>query len=212
MKLLNYEAVQYNKNSNLVVLKLEGEVANLEDFSLPFAKKEGIKKLDVRFPKTTLIYYAIVPATISSIKFYYFNTSTTEFKPMTISIKVEDETVSTQSDIRPSEDKNKKIKIALIAIATLLLLSLYVWKKSILALIFAALFFFYGVYLLIPIEKVCVKKGSKIYILPTKQSTVFEISKAKKVYEVLNHVGKYVKIKLSNERVGWVKNEDICKN
>jgi hypothetical protein len=67
-------------------------------------------------------------------------------------------------------------------------------------------------YLMIPIKKVCVKRGAKIYILPTKQSTVFKINPQSKVYEELNRVGEYIKVKLSKEKIGWVRDEDLCKN
>ena len=212
LKILDHESVQYNKSDNLIVMKLRGELANLEDFSLPYAKKEGVKEKNLSFPSSTIIYYAIVPNSLDSVKFSYFDTRKNEFKTLFIPVVVKDESVSTQSDIRPSEDKNKKIKIILFAVVGVVLILLFILKRSIAALIFGAGFLVYAGYLMIPMKKVCVKPGSRIYILPTRQSTVFEKNERRKIYEELNRVNGYVKIKLSDKKVGWVKDEDTCKD
>ena len=212
LKILDHESVQYSKNDNLIVMKLQGELANLEDFTLPYAKKEGLKEKNLSFPSSTIIYYAIVPNSLDRVSFSYFDTKNNEFRTLFVPIVVKDESVSTQSDIRPSEDKNKKVKILLFALAGGVLILLFILKRSIAALIFGIGFLLYAGYLMIPMKKVCVKPGSRIYILPTRQSTVFEKNARRKIYEELNRVNGYVKIKLSDKKVGWVKDEDTCKD
>jgi hypothetical protein len=212
LELLEHESVQYNRELNLVVMKLQATVANLEDFSLPMAKKEGIKKYRLQFPEATLLYYAMIPKNITELKFSYFNVTHKEFRTLSLPVIVRDESVSTQSDIKPTEDKNKKIKIIVFGSIGALLFIYFLFKRSWLALLLSIAALSYMAYLMIPIKKVCVKRGAKIYILPTKQSTVFKINPQSKVYEELNRVGEYIKVKLSKEKIGWVRDEDLCKN
>jgi len=212
LSILSHESVQYNKERNLVVLRLEAQQGNLEDFALPFAIKQGIKEQNLSFPTSRIVYYAIIPANLEELRFSYFDTKSHEFRTLSAPVVVVDETVSTQSDIKPTEDKHKKIKVAIVFGLTILFVVLFFIKKSYLALLAALAFAALGAYLSIPIKKVCVKPGSRIYILPTKQSTIFEINRERKVYEELNRVGDYVKIKLSNQKVGWVKDEALCEN
>jgi hypothetical protein len=212
LHILSYEAIQYSKNENMVVLYIQAKLANLEDFTIPFAKKEGVKERNLSFPISTITHYAIISASLDELRLSYFDSNTYEFRSFMIPVKVADESVSTQSDIKPTESKNKKIKIAIALVATLLFLALFFFKKSLPALLAALLFAAIGGYLAIPLKKVCLKRGGRIYILPTRQSTIFKINPQHATYEELNRVGGYVKIKLSDQKVGWVKDEDLCQD
>ncbi len=212
LQLIKHEEVQYNANYNLVVLKLSSILGNLEDFHLPWAKKEKVKELDLSFPKTSAIYYAIVPATLSQLHFSYFNTEKREFRTLRFDIHVKDETVSTQSDIKPAQDKYHLLKLILLGVTGGILLALGIFKRSFLGFLFGVGMLAYMGYMLMPMQKICVKKGSRIYILPTRNSTAFAILPHSKIFLKLNEVDGYAKIKLSNDKIGWVKDEDICKD
>ncbi len=206
------KSVQFNKNLNLVVLKLASNMGNLEDFTIPVAQKGEIKEFNESFPHAEAIYYAFVPANITQLKLSYFDTQKREFKKLLYTIHVKDEIVSTQSDLNPSQDKNRTLKIAIAFGVGVLLLLLTIWFKSILAALLGVALILYGGNLLIPLQKVCLKAQSKIYILPTKNSTIFRINTQKREYIKLNEVNGYTKIELDKKLVGWVKNEDLCKN
>lgn len=206
------KSVQFNKKLNLIVLKLSGKVANLEDFNLSSAQKGEIKEYNESFPNVQAIYYAFVPSDITQLKMSYFDTKKREFKKLIFPIQVKDEIVSTQSDLNPSQDKNRTLKIAIAFGVGVLLLLLTIWLKSIFTALLGVALILYGGYLLIPLQKVCLKAQSKIYILPTKNSTIFRINTQKREYIKLNEVNGYTKIELDKKLVGWVKNEDLCKN
>jgi len=212
LELLQHKEVQFNKELNLVVMKIRGEMANLEDFRVPFAKKQHIKDINDSFPTMTILYYAFIPSSITKLRVSYFDSSLREFKSIFFDIVVRDQTVSTQSDINPNEDKNKIIKIAVVLTLSLLLLLWGIWKRSWIAVLAALAGMLFGGYLALPMKKVCVRGGSKIYILPTKNSTVFEINPTDKVYIKLNETNDYIKIKIDDQKVGWVKDEDLCQN
>ncbi|MRI83165.1 MAG: hypothetical protein C6I00_01965 [Nitratiruptor sp.] len=212
LKVFDYEAVQYSKRSNLVLLKMRARLANLEEFSLPFATKEGIKELNITFPTSQMVYYAIIPASMERLRFTYFNTKAKEFRAISLPIRVIDESVSTQTDIRPVEDKNKRLKVALLFAVGALFLLLAIWRRSLLLFLLALVAGGIGGTMLVPMKQVCVRAGTKIYLLPTRQSTIFEITKEPRIYEELNRIDGYTKIKLSKERVGWIADERRCQD
>ena len=206
------KSVQFNKNLNLVVLKLSATLGNLEDFHIKVATKEQIKEFNETFPYANAIYYAFIPAYITQLKFSYFDTRKREFTREVFTIRVKDEIVSTQSELNPAHDKNKTLKITLTISLGILFLLIAFWIRSGTVGFFAALLLLYGAYLFIPLQKVCVKAQSKIYILPTKNSTVFRLNPTKRDYIKLNQIDGYTKIEIDKQLVGWVKNEDLCKN
>ncbi len=212
LQILTYKSIQFNQNLNLIVIKLKSNLGNLEDFTIPYAKKGEIKEINESFPLTQIIYYAFLPSTINELRFSYFNTQKREFQKLSFPIKVKDEIVSTQSDINPAEDKNKTLKIAIFLSLGAILLLVALWTRSFFSAILAIFSLLYAGYLSMPLKRVCLKRDSKIYILPTKNSTIFRINRQRKRYIKLKEVGKYVKIELENNKVGWVKDEDLCKN
>ena len=76
----------------------------------------------------------------------------------------------------------------------------------------ALILIIYIVYLLIHAQIVCIKQGSDIQILPIPQGVVFEHTNKILNLEKLVEKQGYTKIKLQNNKVGWVNNEDICSN
>ena len=64
-------------------------------------------------------------------------------------------------------------------------------------------------YLFIPNEKVLLKKDINIYILPTKNSTVYKKLDSKEVVEIINKKNNFVKVIFTNENIGWVKKSDM---
>ncbi len=211
-KLKEYQAVQYDENQNLIVINVEANLSNLEDFHLDYVNKEGIEELNTTFPITNMTYFAIVPSYMKNFQFSYFNLNKNRFEKISKSIDVKDEIVSTQSDIRPSENSHKTVKIIIFLSLATLFLIIAIFKKSISVLLIALLFGGYAAYLSIPVETVCVKQNSKVSLLPTKNSTIFYITNYNFKTKKLNDVNGYIKIELPNGRIGWVKDEDICKN
>ncbi|BCD68195.1 hypothetical protein [Nitratiruptor sp. YY09-18] len=212
LQIISHKSVQFDKNNNLIVLKIKGKYANLEDFYIPFALKQHKKELQEDFPTATLLYYAFIPANITKFRISYFNTDSRDFHKLFFDIIVRDEIVSTQSDLNPTEDKNKKIKIIGTLFVSVLFLIIAILKRSYLLGFLTLLVAGIAIYIAIPLQKICVKQGAKIYILPTKKSTVFEINHHQRSYMKLNEVNGYSKIKLDEKKVGWVRDEDLCKN
>ena len=208
----NFQISPYDKENNLVVLNIEANLSNIEDFHLNFVKKGWFEDFNQTslFVKTS--YFAIVPTYIKKFKFSYFNTQKNRFEYFQKKIEIKNDSVVTQTDIRPSEDSHKIIKILVFFFIAILFLIIAIFKKSFSYLFLAFIFGGYGAYLSFPIKTICIKKGAKVSILPTKNSTIFFISKSRLKVKRLNHIDGYSKIELPNKKIGWVKDEYSCKN
>ena len=68
----------------------------------------------------------------------------------------------------------------------------------------------YTLYLSIPEQEVCIKAGSNIYLLPVENGTIFETTPRKYHLPKEGSVTNFTKVKLQNDKIGWVKNEDTC--
>jgi uncharacterized protein YgiM (DUF1202 family) len=64
---------------------------------------------------------------------------------------------------------------------------------------------------MIPNSKVKVAKNTYIYILPTKNSTVFHITNKDHTVEILKKKAKFSKVLFENQAIGWIKNENLHK-
>lgn len=62
----------------------------------------------------------------------------------------------------------------------------------------------------IPAKEVCIKEGAKLHLLPVDNGTIFETTTSKLMLTKEGSTKGYTKIKLTNEKIGWVNNEDIC--
>jgi len=207
-----FQAAQYDLENNLIVIKISGYGANLEDFNIPFAKKQGIEDFDSSNLAYKMTYYAIIPAYHKNFRFSYFDLKRNRFAHYAHPIKVRDETVSTQSDIKPTEGGHKVLKIAIALSAGALFLIIFFFKRSWSIFFLSMASLLYGLYLLIPVKEVCIQKNAKVRLLPTQNSTIFFITTQSFKTKLLNSRNGYVKIELPNGKIGWVKNEHICKN
>jgi hypothetical protein len=156
-----------------------------------------------------MYFHTIIPNNKEEFKFKYFNLIEDNFKYISIPIVVKDSSVSTQIDLNPKDSPFRKYKIILYGSLFLLFLIIYIWRKRfsyvLVVVIFGGLF----LYEIKPIGKVTVKGDVKIRILPTKNSTIILKTTSKiKAEKILQRNG-FIKIIFNNNKIGWIKNEDI---
>jgi hypothetical protein len=140
--------------------------------------------------------------------FYYYNTQCDNYEKIIVPINLKEETISTQTNLNP-EDKTifTPLNIFLLCIIALLLIIFLVYQK-IWLIIPPLLLSIYLIYLNLPKGNAYLKRGAKVYILPTSHSTVFYISPIGTKVKILKKEKNYTKIRLNN-KIGWVKNEDL---
>lgn len=211
-KLVDYKTTAYNQESNIVVFTIKATRCNIATFSLQNALKQGFESKLPNVGESQMTYYAIIPNTEQTLDFTIFNLRKNRYESITIPIVVDDDAVSTQSDLSPTDSRHTELKVGAAAILSVLLLSLYYWRRWRGYLIASIAPLFYVVFALLPNSNVCVKKDSPIYLLPIKNGTVFETTVQEENLEAENTVGEFTKLRLGENKVGWVHERDLCSN
>lgn len=209
-ELLEYKTTNYDKKHNIVVFIAAAKNCDIKSFSLKNVYKQGIESQTESIFESKLTYYAVIDKEIQNFSFSYFNLKENSFKIINIPIIVDDDSVTTQSDLKPKDQSKEMLKMSIAAVVALIGLIFILLRKKYIYLVFIVFPLAYIAYLAIPQKDVCIKQGAKIYLLPVYNGTIFETTEAKIYLQKEGNVKEFVKVKLKNERIGWVKNEDLC--
>ena len=208
-----YKTKQYNNNEALTIIDIDGINSNLEDFKLKNIAEQGVSAIKELDATQNLVYYFVTPIYQKNLIFTYYNSATKSFKDIKVPLILQNELVSTQTDLNPNDstfEKYKKIA-ALVLFGILFLLTL--WKRKKILIFFTIISFMIALFYNLPNAKGVVKKDSFVYILPTKNSTIFfKIENEQKV-EILEKKNGFIKILgLENGFIGWIKEESFGTN
>ncbi|EQB39996.1 hypothetical protein M947_02945 [Sulfurimonas hongkongensis] len=211
-ELLEFKTTAYDDDHNIVVFVATATNCDIASFELKDAYKQGIESITESHFNSKLVYYAVIKKDIENLSFSYFNLLQNNFVRLNIPIIVDDDSVTTQTDLKPKDQSHDRVKMLLASAIALIAFLLILWRKKYIYLVFILIPLTYVIYIAIPSKEVCIKVGSKIYLLPVHNGTIFE--KTNTVYHLQKEgsVKDFVKVKLKNEKIGWVKNEDICKD
>lgn len=210
-KVIDYKTTAYNQESNIVVFTIKAMRCNIASFSLPNAIKQGFESKLPNTNESTMTYYVIIPNNQATLEFTIFNLQKNRYESITIPIVVDDDTVSTQSDLSPTDVRHTELKVGAAAIVGVIFIALYYWRRDKWYIILSVLPLFYVVYMFLPNSDICVKKGASVHLLPIKNGTIFETTTQEESLEVENTVGEFKKVHLNNT-VGWVHERDLCSN
>ncbi len=211
-RVLEYKTSQYDNQHNIVVFSAEAKMANLENFSLNVATKEGIDSYEADLPYSKITYYAVVSKQLNELKFSYFNLNTRRFQDLVIPIVVENDRVSTQTDLAPTQNTHSFQKMVIAGAISAIGLILFLLRRKKFYLLIFLLPLFFIAKLAVPIQHVCIKEDSNIYLLPMRNGTIFEQVPYRFTTELLGETQGFTKIRMQNNQIGWVKDEDLCKN
>lgn len=200
---------QYDNNRLLVLIELEAQEGNLEDFDLKRFQDKGIESFSEEYPYQKIFYYLIIPNHIQEIKFNYYNIAQNKFEDIEIPIIIKTELISTQTDLNPQNSSLLTYKKIFFGLLFILFLFLYYLKRRLVYIIFAIFSAALLIQYILPNPKATIDKDTKVFILPTKKSTIFKIADKKETIEILNHKQGFVKILFPNQTIGWVKKNDI---
>lgn len=210
LEIKEYKTKVYNPQYNIVIFSAQASRANLEDFNLTIAKKQGFESLNSNIDTSSMTYFAIIPKKIESLEFTYFNLKQNKFVPLLIPIIVADDSVSTQTDLTPIDHTHTQLKIAVALGFSIIGLIILIIRRKWAYLVMVIVPLIYVAYAAIPVQYACIKAGSNIYLLPMENGTIFETTPSQYSLEVQGDIDNYVKVKLHNDKIGWVRNDDIC--
>ena len=210
-EVLEYKTTSYDEQHNIIVLVATATNCDISAFKLQNVFRQGIESMTESHFDSKIIYYAVINKELEEFSFSYFNLKKNDFSRVNIPIIVTDDSVTTQSDLKPKDQSRERLKMTIAAIFALVAIIFILWRKKYIYLVFIIIPLAYIAYLAIPSKEVCIKVGSKIYLLPVHNGTIFERTSSVYHLQKEGSVKDFVKIKLQNEKIGWVKNEDICK-
>ncbi len=203
------DAKKYDKKHNILTFDAEAEHCNINAFKLHDVEDQGFESVKDGIKTASMTYYAVVPKKYEKLEFTYFDLEKERYMKVRIPIEVIDDSVSTQSDLKPTENKNYIIKMAVAAVIIVIaLIFLIVYRKWWIAVFIIVP----GVYIALqaaPAENICVNADTPVYLLPIENATVFDKVSAQSSFEVKHSVKGYKQIAY-NKKIGWISEDDIC--
>ncbi len=212
MKVKNSQVSNYDEKNNMVILNIEAFEANLENMKIYGAIESGVDTLSRKFAKVSAEFYIVVPAKTKKLRFTYFNTIKKQYVFINISTTLKDASIATHSELNPKEDSFEKLKKYAMIMLSLFFAIMFLFKRDLFYLVLATISVITFLSLFIPHKKVCVSQGTPLYILPTQTSTVGTKIDKEMHTSLLGTRGVYSKIEYKDGLIGWIKNENICKN
>ena len=209
-EIVEYKTTNYDNKHNIIVLVAAAQNCNIEKMSFKGVYKQGIESVTSSYFDSRITYYLVIDEEIENFTFSYFDLIKNRFIRINIPIIVDDDSVTTQSDIKPKDQSREILKMKIAAGVALVGFIFILWRRKYVYLVLILIPLIYIIYLSIPEKEICIKSGSQIHLLPVDNGTIFDTTSSKLYLQKEGSTKTFVKVKLQNEKIGWVKNEDIC--
>lgn len=208
-----FKTKQYNNDNALTIIDLDAINSNLSDFKLKNIEEQGLSSIKEWENIENMVYYFVTPIFQKNLVFTYFNTSTNSFKEIKVPLILQNELVSTQTDLNPNDSTFEKYKKIAAIVVFVIFLLIYILKRWKIVLFFTLISLVVAVLYNLPNKKGLIKTDSYIYILPTKNSTIFFKTEKDEKVEALEKRENFVKVLgVDSDFIGWVKEESFEKN
>jgi len=208
--ILEYKTTVYDNTHNIVIFVASAQNCDIEKIHFNDVYKQGTESESGTYDDVKITYFLVIDKTIENFSFSYFNLLKNDYIQVTIPIIVNDDSVTTQSDLRPRDQSHDTIKMYIAAAVAFVGFLLILIRRRYLYLVLIIIPLIYIIYLAIPQKKICIKEGAQIYLLPVKNSTIFETTHTQYHLTKEGQVQNFIKVKLTNNKIGWVKHEDTC--
>ena len=189
-----------------------GQESNLEDLHLPSV---GIYQkpiyLEINHSQQYLEYEILVPTSFSILKFDYYSLSSNKFEIIKLPIVLQEDLLSTQYGISPHLSGNISYQKVLVILGILVCFVLFYLTRHIVFILFGTVLVFVFVLSLFRffLNDIELKSGTTVFVLPTTNSYIYKKLNNTTNAKVLVEKPKWSKVLLENEKIGWVKNENI---
>ena len=210
LELQEYKTTSYDNKHNIVVFVADATNSDIKAMHFNNVYKQGLESVTESYDDSHITYFVVIDKRLEYFNFSYFNLLKNSYEKISIPIIVDDDSVTTQSDLKPHDQSHDTIKMYIALAISFLGLIIILFRQKYIYLIFIILPLGYTLYLSMPEKEVCIKKGSNIYLLPVENGTIFETTPKEYHLPKEGSVVNFTKIKLQNDKIGWVKNEDTC--
>jgi uncharacterized membrane protein len=211
-EVIEYKTTSYDRTHNIVVFVATATNCDIASLKLNNIFKQGIESVSESYFDSKIIYYAVIDKKLEELSFSYFNLKKNQFLLVHIPIIVNDDSVTTQSDLKPIDQSREILKMTIAGAVAFIGFIIILFRKKYIYLVFILLPLVYIIYISAPSKEICIKQGSKIHLLPVNNGTIFETTTSEYHLQKEGEAKGFVKVQLKNEQIGWVKDEDICSN
>lgn len=209
-EIVEYKTTIFDNKHNIIVLVASAQNSNVKAMHFENVFKQGAESIHESYPTSKITYFLVIDKTIENFSFSYFNLLKNKFLTITIPIIVEDDSVTTQSDLKPKDQSKERLKMKIAGVVAFIAFVFILWRRKYIYLILIIVPLVYIAYLAVPEQEICIKQGAVIRLLPVDNGTIFETASSEYTLLKEGSVDNFVKVKLKNEKIGWVRNEDIC--
>jgi len=209
-QLQEYKTTSYDNEHNIIVFMASANNCNIKAMHFRNVYKQGIESTTASYDDAKITYFVVIDKRLENFSFSYFNILKNNYELVNIPIIVDDDSVTTQSDLKPTDQSHNKLKMYIALAVSLLGFIFILFRRKYIYLILILIPLAYTLYLSTPEQKVCIKQGTNIYLLPVDNGTIFEKTETTMQLPKEGSVQNFVKVKLQNNKIGWVKNEDTC--
>jgi len=212
LEIVQYKTTSYDREHNIVIFIASAQRSDIKAMHFKGVFRQGSESIVESHDESRITYFVIVDKSLEDFTFTYFSLIENRFIPITIPIVVVEDSVATQSDLKPKDQSHERLKISIAAAIAVALAFFILLRKKYIYLVLMALPLGYILYSAMPDEIVCLNAGTKIQLLPVQNGTIFETTSKRSYLHKEGSSGNFTKVKLENEKIGWVKNENICAN
>ncbi|WP_373073305.1 hypothetical protein [Sulfurimonas sp.] len=207
---IEYRTTSFDNTHNIIVFVAEASRCDIANMNFKNVFKQGIESITESIQDSRITYFVVVDKKLENFKFSYFNLEQNRFNNISIPIIVDDDKVTTQTDLKPKDQSKERVKLIIAISVTLVLLLLILWRRKYIYSIIIIFPIAYIAYITVPSKNLCIEKGTNIYLLPVSNGTIFETTQELIYLQKEGDTKGFVKVKLKNNKIGWVKDENIC--
>ncbi|MDR3346977.1 MAG: hypothetical protein LBN32_00020 [Helicobacteraceae bacterium] len=210
LSVVTHKVERFNNTHNIVAMELNGELSNLNRFSLSGVEKQGIDWIDIKMPITRIFYYALIDPQQSEISFNYLEPISGDFKRISFALDLSNlgQRISTHTDINPNKRAFPWAKMMILSVAVITLIVAFFKTHKVLFLALVAVVAGLIFWIAIRDESIIIKAGAQVRLLPTGTSTLFYTTDRPTQAILLKEKSGFVKVLLPDEKIGWVKAEE----
>jgi hypothetical protein len=112
-ELIEYKTTSFDDTHNIVVFVATANNCDISSLKLQNTHKQGIESISASHLDSKITYYAVIDKKIENLSFSYFNLKKNRFVSINIPIVLNDDSVTTQSDLKPIDQSHQKLKIVI---------------------------------------------------------------------------------------------------
>ena len=202
---------EFDDKTNMMTIQLSAKNGDLSSFYIQNDQilRQNVSSINGPLENQRGFAFLIFDKNVTNVTFSYFNLQTQKFENFSLNVKIEKDDLSTQTDINPQESSFKTYKTIVIFTFVGMLIVMFLTSRNLTPLIIALVIVSAYFYFQKQTSTGFIAQNTQVKILPIKNSTIFYITKERENVKIFDENAGFVKIMLSDGKIGWVKKESI---